>query len=175
MLQNLFNSFIFARKQHWSRTVYFSISPLLHNVSVKWLDDVCMYLLIGKRQSAQNDHIGAKIEWREKVMSKHMSLIVVWICAALLPMRLRVANGSSYWQSRTQNCFVFCGFFRFGEAVLLMIFLVLAFWRTWAIELHPDLYGCEVFCVSEPNHFVAFFFLGAAILGLDVVLHKWGL
>ncbi len=25
-------------------------------------------------------------------MSKHMSLIVVWICAALLPMRLRMAN-----------------------------------------------------------------------------------
>ncbi len=57
----------------------------------------------------------------------------------------------------------------YDEAVLLMIFLVLAFWRT--IELHTDLYGCKVFCGSGPDRFLAFFFLGAAILGLEVVLH----
>ncbi len=34
-----------------------------------------MYLLIGKRQSAPKDHIGAKIEYREKFMSKYMNLI----------------------------------------------------------------------------------------------------
>ncbi len=50
-----------------------------------------------------------------------------------------------------------------------MIFLVLAFWRTWTIELHPDLYGWKVFCGSGPDHFLAFFFLGDAILGLEVI------
>ncbi len=54
-------------------------------------------------------------------------------------MRLRVTNGSSYYQPCTQNCFVFCGFSRFAEAALLMIFLALACWRTWTIELFPDL------------------------------------
>ncbi len=55
----------------------------------------CIYWS-GRGKVPKKDHIGAKIEKREKFMSEHMSLIVVWICAALLPMRLRVANGSSY-------------------------------------------------------------------------------
>ncbi len=46
-----------------------------------------------------------------------------------------------------------------------MIFLVIA-------EMLPALFGCIVFCGSGPDHFVAFFFLGTVILGLDVFLHK---
>ncbi len=69
--------------------------------------NVCMYLLIGKGQS----------EKRENFMSKRMSLIVFRICTALLPMLLRVANGSSYYQPCMQNNFVSCGFSRFDEAV----------------------------------------------------------
>ncbi len=49
-----------------------------------------------------------------------------------------------------------------------MIFLDLALWRTWTIDLHPDIYRCEFFCGSGPDHFLAFFFLEAAILGLQV-------
>ncbi len=71
-----------------------------------------------------------------------------------------------------QNCFVFCRFSRFDEAVYVMIFLVQAFWRAGTIELLPDLYDCKVFYGSGPNHFLAFFFLGALVLGLEVVLHK---
>ncbi len=52
-----------------------------------------------------------------------------------------------------------------------MIFLGLAFWGIWTVGLHPDLYDCTVFCGSGPDHFLAFFFIGAAILGLEVVLH----
>ncbi len=77
-----------------------------------------------------------------------MSLIVVSICAALLPMRLRVANGSSYEQPCTQNCFVFCGFSRFEEVVLLIIFIALTYF------------------------FLAFIVLGAVVLELEVILHK---
>ncbi len=49
-------------------------------------------------------------------------------------MRVRAdatENGKRFELLTTlQNCFVFCGFSRFDEAVLLMIFLGLAFWRT---------------------------------------------
>ncbi len=38
--------------------------------------------------------------------------------------------------------------------------------------LLENLNNCVVFCESGPDNFLAFFFLGAAILGLEVVLHK---
>ncbi len=53
-----------------------------------------------------------------------------------------------------------------------MTFLVLACGRTRTNELLPDLNGCKAFCGSGPNHFLAFFFLGAAVLGPEIVLHK---
>ncbi len=37
---------------------------------------LCSYILIGKEHSAQENRIGVKKEYRENVMSKHMSLIV---------------------------------------------------------------------------------------------------
>ncbi len=36
---------------------------------------VCMYLMIGKGQIAQKDHIGAKIDLRAKVMGKYNRLV----------------------------------------------------------------------------------------------------
>ncbi len=51
--------------------------------------------MIGKGQIAQKDHIGVKIEYRAKTMGKPMILVASLIHAALVPMRLQVANGSS--------------------------------------------------------------------------------
>ncbi len=55
-----------------------------------------MNLLIGKGQSAQKRPYWGEDRIKKKIMSKRMSLIVGRIRAALLPMRLRMANGSSY-------------------------------------------------------------------------------
>ncbi len=37
---------------------------------------VCMYLMIGKGQIAQKDHIGVKIDLRSKFMGKYNCLVV---------------------------------------------------------------------------------------------------
>ncbi len=37
---------------------------------------VCTYLMIGKEQIAQKDHIGAKIDLRAKFMGKYNCLVV---------------------------------------------------------------------------------------------------
>ncbi len=53
-----------------------------------------MYLMIGKGQIAQKDHIGAKIDLRAKMMGKYKYL-VFWKLADPVPMPLQVVNGSS--------------------------------------------------------------------------------
>ncbi len=107
-------------------------------------------------------------------MSKYMSLIVVWIWAALLPIRLWVANDSSYKQPCMQNCFVFCGFSRFDEAVLLMMFLVLAFWRmSRSIWLWSILWALCTFPIRK--YIYKFYSRNGVLIGCDnffLMLHS---
>ncbi len=49
-----------------------------------------------------------------------MSQVVVGMHAALLAMRLKVANGSTTLKPYMNRCFFFLGFFRFDEAVLVI-------------------------------------------------------
>ncbi len=51
--------------------------------------------MTGEGQIAPKDHIGGKIELREKNKGKYMSHVVYWMHAAPVPMLLQVANGSS--------------------------------------------------------------------------------
>ncbi len=75
-----------------------------------------------------------------------------WLCLGdPVPMLLEVVNGSSTKQLCMQSCSFFYGFFRFVEEV--MTFLVLAFWRTWAVEMLQGQFGCIGFCESGPNRF----------------------
>ncbi len=47
-------------------------------------------------QLAQKDNIGAKVEWRANIiMGKYIIQVVFLMHAALVPMWLQVANGSS--------------------------------------------------------------------------------
>ncbi len=48
-----------------------------------------MYLMIGKEQIAQKDHIGAKIDLRTKFMGKYKYLVIL---ADAAPMLLQVVN-----------------------------------------------------------------------------------
>ncbi len=56
---------------------------------------VCMYLMIGKGQVAQKDHIGAKIDLRAKFMGKYNCLVVFWKLGDPVPMLLQEVSGSS--------------------------------------------------------------------------------
>ncbi len=56
---------------------------------------VCMYLMIGKGQIAQKDHIGAKIDLRAKFMGKYNCLVVFWKQGDPVPMLLQEVSGSS--------------------------------------------------------------------------------
>ncbi len=56
---------------------------------------VCMYLMIGKGQIAQKDHIGAKIDLRVKIMGKYKYLVVFGKLADPVQVLLQVINGSS--------------------------------------------------------------------------------
>ncbi len=40
------------------------------------------------------------------------------------------------------------------------------------MELHPDLYGCKVFCGSGPDRFLAFFFLGGCNFRAPIVPYQ---
>ncbi len=55
----------------------------------------CMYLMIGKGQIAQKDHIGAKIDLRAKFMGKYKYLVVFWKLGDPVPMLLQEVIGSS--------------------------------------------------------------------------------
>ncbi len=48
-----------------------------------------MYLMIGKGQIAQKDHIGTKIDLRAKFMDKYNCLIVFWKLGDPVPMLLQ--------------------------------------------------------------------------------------
>ncbi len=54
-----------------------------------------MYLMIEKGHIAQKDHIGAKVDLREKIMGKSKYLIVFWKLSDSVSMLLQVVNGSS--------------------------------------------------------------------------------
>ncbi len=56
---------------------------------------VCMYLMIGKGQIAQKDHIGAKIDLRAKFMGKYNCLDVFWKLGDLVPMLMQEVSGYS--------------------------------------------------------------------------------
>ncbi len=58
-----------------------------------------------------------------------MSQVIFWMYADMLPMQVLEAKGPITQQPCMQNCFFF-GFYRFDEAVQMMIVLVLATCRT---------------------------------------------
>ncbi len=73
-----------------------------------------------------------------------------------------------------QSCSFFYGFSRFVEAVLVMTFLALVFWRTWRAEILQGQFTCIWSCESGPNRFLSFFFRGIVFLVLWVKLHNKG-
>ncbi len=54
-----------------------------------------MYLMIGKGQIAQKDHIGANIDLRATLMGKYKCLVVFWELGDPVPMLLQEVRGSS--------------------------------------------------------------------------------
>ncbi len=47
--------------------------------TLAYLVYVCMYLMIGKGQIAQKDHIGARYDLREKFMGKYKYLVAKYL------------------------------------------------------------------------------------------------
>ncbi len=63
-----------------------------------------------------------------------------------------------------EQLIIFFGFSRFDGAVKIVIYLILAFWRTYTAELLPGLFGCILPYGLGPNYFLILFGLTNELL-----------
>ncbi len=78
---------------------------------------VCLYLVIGKGQIAQNSPYWGENRLKSKIKGKYKYLVFFGKIANLVPMLLQVVNSSSTKELCMQSCSFSYGFSRFVKEV----------------------------------------------------------